>query len=88
MFRVSVIEETAQQAVLRLEGRLLSQWLLVLENECRDRLRLGKSIVLDFAGVTTIDERSALFVKALQDYEVEVVNPSVLARNLLSMEDP
>ena len=88
MFRISIAEEGPKEVVLRLEGRLVSEWLLVLAQECRQQLRLGRRVVLDVSGVTTIDPRSVQFVRTLQKCDVKVINPSVLTRDLLLLEDP
>ncbi len=84
MLRISTAEERLKEVTLRLEGRLASGWIGVLESECQQWIRQGKRVVLDFSGVTSIDDRGARFARSLQKYEVKIVNPPLLIKDLLS----
>ena len=85
MLRISTAEERKKEVTLRLEGRLASDWIRVLEEECQRWKGLGKGVVLDFSGVTSIDARGAEFAKSLQTQEVKIINPSMLIKDLLSI---
>ncbi len=66
MLRISTAEERPKEVTLRLEGRLASGWIRVLKSECQQWIGQGKRVVLDFSGVTSIDDRGARFARSLQ----------------------
>ena len=89
MLRISTAAVRPEEVTLRLEGRLGSYWIRVLEGECHQWIGEGKRVVLDFSGVTSIDERGARFARSLQKHEIKIINPSLLIKDLLSIgEDP
>ncbi len=84
MMRISIADERADSATLKVEGRIAADWIDLLERECRTLLRQGKRLFLDFSAVTVIDARAADMLKRLRAHDVEVVN----CPSLLNLEEP
>ncbi len=84
MMRITIADERAKSATLKVEGRIAADWVELLERECRALLRQGKHLFLDFSAVTVIDSRAADMLKRLRAHDVEVVN----CPSLLSLEEP
>lgn len=71
---------------LYLEGRISSGWLSVLEFECRESLQTGKTVEIDFGGVTAVDGPGLELVRQLESHGARVVNCKELIRDLLQQE--
>ena len=84
MMRITIADERADSATLKVEGRIAADWVELLERECRTLLRQRKRLFLDFSEVTVIDSRAADMLKRLRAHDVEVVN----CPSLLNLEEP
>ncbi len=84
MLRITIADERAKSATLKVEGRIEADWVELLERECRTLLRQGKHLFLDFSAVRVIDSRAADMLKRLRAHDVEVVN----CPSLLNLEEP
>ncbi len=79
MMRITIADERADSATLKVEGRIAADWVELLERECRTLLRQRKRLFLDFSAVTVIDARAADMLKRLRALDVEIANcPSLL----------
>jgi anti-anti-sigma regulatory factor len=87
MLRIEKVGEDVATVTLRLEGRVVAQWVAALEDECQRVLQRSKRLILDVAGVTFIDRVGvAMLGKMLGKMNggrVQVVNCSPLLRALL-----
>ncbi len=84
MMRITIADERADSATLKVEGCIAADWVELLERECRTLLRQRKRLFLDFSAVTVIDARAADMLKRLRAHDVEVVN----CPSLLNLEEP
>ncbi len=84
MMRITIADERADSATLKVEGRIAADWVELLEREIQTLLRQGKHLFLDLSAVTLIDSRAADMLKRLRAHDVEVVN----CPSLLSLEEP
>ncbi len=84
MMRITITDERAESATLKVEGRIAADWVELLEREIQTFLRQGKHLFLDFSAVTVIDSRAADMLKRLGAHDVEVVN----CPSLLNLEEP
>ena len=79
MLRITIANERAESATLKVEGRIAADWVELLEREVQTFLRQGKRLSLDFSAVTVIDARAADMLKRLRAHDVQIVNsPSLL----------
>ena len=68
---------------LDLEGRLVEDWVPVLEQECLTVLARGGSVEVDFSEVSRIDARGADAVRRLASRGVRIVNCPEVIRDVL-----
>ena len=83
MLRITRQSEESATVTLRLEGQIASDWVAVLEDEVMELLRCKKDIVLDFAGITTVDSRGTALLRKLTTGPVTIINCSALIRESL-----
>jgi len=87
--RIQKIVESPTETTLSVEGRIVSDWVAVLEHECRQALRDTPGVQLDLAAVTFIDARGVEMLRRLVIGGVAVVNCRELVDALLNGEgDP
>lgn len=73
MLRISKTAASSSLATLRVEGRVVAEWVPVLERECRLTLQENGRVRLDLSAVTFIDDRGVAALKRLGD-AIEIVN--------------
>jgi anti-anti-sigma regulatory factor len=83
ILRIEKVGEDVATVTLRLEGRVVAQWVASLEDECQRVLRKSKRLVLDVAGVTFIDRNGVAMLRKMNGGRVQVVNCSPFLRALL-----
>ena len=83
MLRITTIDEDSSTVTLKVEGRIVSEWIAALERECEGWLERDTAIDLDFSGVTYIDTQGVAVVKNLLTRSVRIVRCSALIQSLL-----
>jgi anti-anti-sigma regulatory factor len=63
MLKITKIQESKHDVLIKLEGKITEQWAALLDGECRAYLRQKKTVYVDCSNVDYIDGRG-----------VEVVN--------------
>jgi hypothetical protein len=74
MVRIQKIVESATETTLSVEGRIVSEWVAVLERVCRQARRNTPRVQLDLAAVTFIDTRGVEVLRRLVTEGVAIVN--------------
>ena len=74
MVRIQKIVECPTQTTLSVEGRIVSEWVAVLEQECGQALRETQRVQLDLAAVTFIDARGVKVLRRIATDGVVIVN--------------
>lgn len=87
MLRITTIDENNTTATLKVEGRIVSDWIGTLERVCHGWLERGKTIYLDLSGVTFIDTQGVASVRTLVTRNVRITGCSDLIQSLLYEED-
>lgn len=87
MLRIEKVGEDAASVTLRLEGRVVAQWVVALEDECQRVLQRSKRLILDVAGVTFIDRDGVAMLGDMNGKRLQVVNCSPFLRELLRCPD-
>ena len=79
MLRIS----TTESNVLRLEGRLVGQWIELLEEVCRGRT-IGKNevLTLDLSGITFASKDGTALIQSLQDQGAKCIFCSPFLKEL------
>ncbi len=83
MLRITKVNESPTQITMKLEGKLASDWVRLLESECRSCLQDKRKVQLDFSDVTFIDGRGVEMLSKLATKNIKVVDCSALIKDLL-----
>jgi len=57
MLKITKIQESGGDVLLKLEGKITDQWAALLDCECRSILRQEKNVFLDCSRVDFVDGR-------------------------------
>ncbi len=87
MLRITTTDERPQAVTFKVEGRIVSDWIAELDRECHRFLKRGKSVFLDFSGVTFVDSEAVGMLKNLLTQNVRITRCSGLIQSLLCEED-
>lgn len=74
MLRISRAAESPSLATLRVEGRVVADWVPVLERECRLALEENSRVRLDLSAVTFVDGRGVAALRQLGAKDLEIIN--------------
>ncbi len=85
MLKITRVNETVATAVLKLEGKVMAQWAVLLEEECQSLLRQGKTLVLDCVGVNFLDDRGAEILRRLPMNDVTLIGAPGFVTELLQI---
>ncbi len=83
MLRLEKVIEDNATVTLKLEGRIVTHWVAILEEECSRILRGPKRLILDFAGVTFIDREGVSLLNKVRGERVWLVNCSPFVKGLV-----
>jgi anti-anti-sigma regulatory factor len=84
MFRTSETFEDEKTVTLRLDGRLIDAWVSDLEKLCLHyKDEKNKTVVLDFSGVTFIDNKGVRMLENIKDEKISIVNCFLFIKALL-----
>ena len=84
MLRISQVADTSTETTLHVEGRIVSEWVGVLQEECRRVLQEStRRLRLDLRAVTFIDPRGVLALRWLTTEGVAIVNSPAFIDALL-----
>lgn len=83
MLKITKIQESASDVLLKLEGKVTEQWAALLDGECRAYLRQQKSVFLDCSHVDYIDGRGVEVLNAFPHSHVTLMSASALMTELL-----
>jgi len=83
VLRITKIAEDSSTVTMKLEGKLASDWVPLLEGECLTCLKENRKVFLDFSEVTFVDGRGAEMVNKLAGEGIKVVDCCELIKELL-----
>lgn len=87
MLRITEIANGPALVTLKLEGRVVSDWVAVLEQECRRCLEEEHTVVLDFSGVIFIDRPGVEMLARIATRNLQMVNCPPLIEELLQARE-
>ncbi len=88
MLRITTMTDDGQTVHLKVEGRVVGDWVPELDQLCGACLSQKKQIVLDFSEVTYIDRRGIEVLKGVLGDRVKITGAGLLIRALLGMNSP
>ena len=83
MLRITKVAEDSSTVTMKLEGKLASDWVPLLEGECLTCLKDNRKVLLDFSEVTFVDGRGAEMVNKLVGEGIKIVDCCELIKELL-----
>ena len=83
MLRISRVAESSSLATLRVEGRVVAEWVPVLERECWLALQENGHVRLDLSAVTFVDSRGVAALRHLGANALEIINSPEFIEELL-----
>ncbi|MDF0666857.1 MAG: hypothetical protein P0119_12400 [Nitrospira sp.] len=85
MLKITKVQESGNDVLLKLEGKITDQWAALLDEECRSYLRKRKSVYLDCSHVEYIDMRGIEAVNNLPHRHVIIMSAPALVTELLQI---
>ena len=83
MLRITAIRMNGSPVTLKLEGKILAEWVPLLEGECEKRLANHDRVVLDLSQVTFVDHSGIEMLQRVSTRSVSIVNGSAFIAELL-----
>jgi anti-anti-sigma regulatory factor len=85
MLKITTIQESGRDVLLKLEGKITEQWAALLDEECRTYLRQNKAVYLDCSHVEYIDGRGVEVLNAFPHAHVTLMSAPALVTELLQI---
>jgi ABC-type transporter Mla MlaB component len=83
MLRISRIDSSAGDVILRLEGKLIGPWVNELKSCCAIVCKEGRRLSLDLTDVLFADRTGVALLRALQESEVVLAGcPPLISEEL------
>lgn len=86
MLKITKIQESGRDILLKLEGKITEQWAALLDGECRSYLRQNKAVYLDCSNVEYVDARGIDVVNNFPRKQVILMSAPALVTELLQIE--
>lgn len=87
MLRLTRSTRHGGHVVLKAEGRIVGEWVRLLEEECRRFTGEADGLVLDLASVSYLDQAAVRLLRGLAADNVSLVNCPPLLEELLAEEE-
>lgn len=85
MLKITKIQETRSDVLLKLEGKITAQWAALLDGECRSLLQEEKTVHLDCAHVDFIDATGVEVLNNLPRRQVTLMSAPGFVTELLQI---
>jgi len=83
MLRISKVAQGDCTVTLKLEGRIVSDWVAVLYSKILEFVDEEKKVVLDFSEVRYVDESGIRTLRRLEEENVQIINCPAFIEDLL-----
>ncbi len=83
MLKITTIQESRRDVLIKLEGKITDQWATLLDGECRSYLRKEKAVHLDCSRVDFIDARGIEVLNSFPLSQVTLMSAPVFVTELL-----
>ena len=87
MLKITTIQESRRDVLLKLEGKITDQWADLLDGEYRSYLRQRKAVHLDCSHVDFIDARGVEVLNNLSQTQVNLMSAPGFITELLQIGD-
>jgi anti-anti-sigma regulatory factor len=83
MLKITKIQESGNDVLIKLEGKIAEQWAALLDGECRAYLRQKKAVYLECSHVEYVDARGIEVVNNLPRKQVTLMSAPAFIVELL-----
>jgi ABC-type transporter Mla MlaB component len=83
MLRITTTQDAGNLPVLKLEGKLLAEWVAELQAACRSARAASGDLQLDLAGLVFVDVAGTIALRELMRQGVSIATTSPLVGELL-----
>jgi ABC-type transporter Mla MlaB component len=80
MLRIVEEKTNNDSTTLRLDGRIIGQWIAVLRNSCEQVFQTDDRVILDLSGVSFADRDGVELLQQLEQRRASLVNCSPFLR--------
>ncbi|MEO7860105.1 MAG: hypothetical protein ABIU05_06615 [Nitrospirales bacterium] len=87
MLKITKIQESRRDVLIKLEGKITDQWAVLLDGECRLYFRQEKSVHLDCSHVDFIDARGVEVLNNFPQTQVHLISAPGFVTELLRIRD-
>lgn len=87
MLKITKMQKSRSDVLLKLEGKITAQWAALLDSECRSLLRQEKTLYLDCSHVDFIDARGVEVLNNLPRTHVTLMSAPGFVTELLQIGD-
>ena len=85
--KITKITEDDTCVTLKLEGRIVGQWVNELNKECKKYMGKRSRLNLDLSGATFVDDQGIKMLRAVVGDQVKLIRSSLLLSELLENGD-
>ena len=85
MLKITKIQESRSDVLLKLEGKITEQWAALLDGECRVFLREKNAVYLDCTNVDFIDARGVEVLNGFPRTQVTLMSAPGYVTELLQI---
>ena len=86
MLRITQVSEDSDQVCLKVEGRVIGDWVSELDRTCESCLSQSRQITLDMSDVTYIDRQGVETLKRILGENVRLTGATLLVQALLGRQ--
>lgn len=83
MVRITIKDAGTEKTTVKIEGRIVLDWIQVVESECHDLLSRGESVFLDLSGVIFVGSEGASMIRRLLDKGCVLANCPLFIQHVL-----
>ncbi len=83
MLRITKLMDSPFEVTLKLEGKIVSDWVDLLEKEIRNQLNQGRSVKLDCSGINFVDAKAVELLRMIAGEKLKIVHPTALIQDLM-----
>ena len=84
MLRIDKVYENLLTVKLKLEGTLVGEWVLLLEEKILECLENNKKVLLDFSELRFVDEHGMEMLRRMPPEKIEITNCPRFIKELLN----
>ncbi len=84
MLRITRVNNNSQSATFKIEGRIVSDGVLLIKDVCLTALREGKNVLLDFSEVIFINNSEIDPLTKLLSDKIQIINCPAIMMDMLT----